>query len=159
MSLGKEIKQTIDTAGHEALLNIVHTANQLALLSARYFARFGVTQAQYNLMIIIKLEDRSLTQVEISERMVSTRANITALIDKLEKKGYVRRVSVDGDRRVYRVKLTEAGLKKVSGIEPKYVNKVRNIMTDFPDRESRQLSALLEKVRASLKSVEAKNEK
>jgi len=159
MSLEKEIKQRIDTVSHEALLSIVHTANQLDLLSSRYFTQFGVTQAQYNLLIIIKLENRSLTQVELSERMVSSRANITSLIDKLEKKEYVRRVSVEGDRRVYGVELTQAGLKKVSDIEPKYVNKVKSIMDGFSDKESRQLSMLLEKVRFAVKSLEGKNEK
>ena len=154
MSLQKEIKQHINSVRHEALLNIVHTANCMDKVSSRFFGKFDITEAQYNVMIVIKLERRNLAQVEISERMVSSRANITSLIDKLEQKGYVRRVAVDGDRRVYQVELTSAGLRQVDCVERQYVKAVEEMMAGFSGEEARKLSALLVKARQSLSAVE-----
>ncbi len=154
MSLDKEIKQKINSASHEAVLNIVYTANYLQKISGRFFRRFDITEAQYNVMVIIKLEKRKLTQVEISERMVSSRANVTSLIDKLQKKGYVRRLPVEGDRRVYQVQLTAKGIKKINEVEPEYVKTIEKIMACFSVGESRRLSRLLVKIRQSFKDIE-----
>ncbi|MCD4779018.1 MAG: MarR family transcriptional regulator [Candidatus Omnitrophica bacterium] len=154
MSLEKEIKQKINSARHEALLNIVHTNNYLQKFSRFFFDKLGITEAQYNIMIIIKLENRKLTQVEISERMVSSRSNITSLIDKLQEKNYVRRLPLEGDRRVYQVELTDKGMKKLAEVEPAYVKTVEKIMECFSVEESRQLSSLLVKIRKNLKEKE-----
>ncbi len=151
MSLEKEIKQKINSPRHEALLNIVHTNNYLQKFSRLFFEDLGITEAQYNIMIIIKLENRKLTQVEISERMVSSRSNITSLIDKLQKKAYVRRLPMEGDRRVYQVELTSEGIKKLSEVEPLYVKTVEKIMGCFSVEESRRLSSLLVKIRENIK--------
>lgn len=160
MSLYKEIKQKIDSPRHEALLSIVYTANYLDKISGRFFRGFDITEAQYNAMVIIKLENRMLTQVEISQRMVSSRANVTSLIDKLQKKGYVRRLPVEGDRRVYQVQLTDKGIKKVAEVEPGYIKAIEKIMDCFSVEESRKLSRLLVKIRQSFKDIEGeKNEK
>ncbi|MFH1777315.1 MAG: MarR family transcriptional regulator [Candidatus Omnitrophota bacterium] len=153
MSLEKEIKQKINSARHEALLNIVRTINYLTNISRCFFSKFRITQAQYNIMVIIKLEKRKLTQVKISERMVSSRSNITSLIDKLQKKGYVRRMSVQGDRRVYAVELTQKGKKKVTEVEPHYVKTVEKVMRSISLSESKKLSSLLVKVREGLGKV------
>ena len=154
MSLNKEIKQKIDSSRHEAVLNIVYTANYLDKISRRFFRNFDISEAQYNVMVIIKLENRKLTQVEISERMISSRANVTALIDKLQKKDYVRRLPVEGDRRVYQVQLTAKGVKKVEEVEPKYIKTIEKNMRCISADESRRLSRLLVKIRQSFKDIE-----
>ncbi|MBU1043586.1 MAG: MarR family transcriptional regulator [Candidatus Omnitrophica bacterium] len=154
MSLDKEIKQKIDSARHEAVLNIVYTANFLDKISRSFFSSFDITEAQYNVMVIIKLEKRKLTQVEISERMVSSRANITSLIDKLQKKNYVRRLAVVGDRRVHQIELTAQGIKKLEAVEPQYIKIIEQNMKRVSLEESRSLNRLLEKIRESFKSIE-----
>lgn len=160
MSLDKEIKQKINSSRHKAVLDIVYTANYLDKISRSFFRNFDITDAQYNVMVVIKLENRKLTQVEISERMVSSRANITSLIDKLQKKGYVRRLPVEGDRRVYQVQLTAKGIKKVDEVEPKYIKTVEKNMKCVSADESRNLSRLLGKIRNTFKDIEGvQNEK
>lgn len=158
MSLEKETKLKINSARHEALLNVVFTSNYLAKHSRNFFIKFGITEAQYNIMIIIKLENRKLTQVEISERMVSSRSNITSLIDKLQEKGYVNRLSVEGDRRVYAVELTDEGKKKLDEVEPIYDKTVEKIMKNISIDESKKISALLAKIRQDSIIVERENE-
>jgi len=153
MSLENEIKQEIKSFRHEALLNIVHTHNQLAKFSRLFFKKFRMTEAQYNIMIIIKLEKGKLTQVEISERMVSSRSNITSLIDKLQKKRYVCRVPLERDRRVYHVELMKKGREKILEVEPIYTKTVEEIMECFSLNESRNMSSLLVKVRNNLKEI------
>ena len=152
MSLSKEIKQTVNSPQHEAVLNIVYTANFLEKISRAFFKRFDLTEAQYNMMVVIRLEARKMTQVEISERMVSSRANITSLIDKLEKKKFVKRVPVTFNRRILHIELTEKGMKKLEEVEPEYINAVEIYTEEMNKEESKNLSRLLVKIRNSFKS-------
>jgi MarR family 2-MHQ and catechol resistance regulon transcriptional repressor len=72
------------------------------------FSRWGLTENHYNVLRILNGAGEPLSQAEMGRRMLSSRANITKLVDLLERQGYVRRM-VGEDRRVNLVELTEAG--------------------------------------------------
>jgi len=50
-----------------------------------------------------------LSSASLSRRLYVTPANITGIVDRLEKRGLVQRVSKEGDRRVALIALTESG--------------------------------------------------
>ena len=156
MSLSKEIKMQceINTKRHEALLNIVRTADFIWKLSESFFSPFGITGAQYNILIVLKLVNKALTQVEIGERLISSRANITLLLDKMEAKGLVKRERIESDRRVLMVDLTARGRKAVDTVEVKYVAEVERLMSCLTGTECKEMSRLLEKLRAALQGKE-----
>lgn len=155
MSLSKEIKMKggITSPGHETLLNIIRTANCIDKYSNLFFAKFGITDAQFNIMIIIEVEGKSLTQVEISERMISSRSNVTGLLDKLEKKRLVCRKKSSHDRRVFLVELTEQGRRLVKEIEPRYALVVSEIMESLSDKDSKAVSLTLVRLRQRLADI------
>ena len=156
MSLAKEIKMQceINTKRHEALLNIVRTGNVIWTLSDGFFSPFDLTEAQYNILIVLKLENKRLNQVEIGERLISSRANITLILDKMEKKGLVKRERIENDRRVLMVDLTAKGRKMVDRVEEKYVTEVERLMACLTESECKAMSRLLEKLRATLRRGE-----
>lgn len=155
MTLAREIKlnKEIDSIRHEALLNIVRTASLIEKISGTFFGKFHITEAQYNILIILKLEDKALTQIEIGDRLVTSRSNITSLIDRLEDKGFVKRKEDDEDRRIYTIHLTEQGRRIVDKVEKAYVGKVEEIMSHLNQSECKTISKSLEKLRESLRSV------
>jgi DNA-binding MarR family transcriptional regulator len=55
------------------------------------------------------IENESTTPGQLARRLMVTPAVVTGLIDRLERRGYVRRVSETGDRRRIHLELTEAG--------------------------------------------------
>lgn len=155
MTLAKEIrlKNEIESVRHEALLNIVRTANFIGKISNTFFARHRLTEAQYNVLIVLKLEAVALTQIEIGERLLTSRANMTSLIDKLEKKQYVRREEAENDRRVYKINLTEKGKHVLEKAEKAYVVKVEEIMSCIGEAECKTINRSLEKLRESLREA------
>ncbi len=152
MALHKELKMksAIATPGHEALLSVMRTASMIQKRAHAFFSTYGITDAQYNILIVLKVEDMGLSQVEIGERVVASRANITSMVDRLEKKGYVKRSTVEGDRRVFRVNLTKEGQKILSAVESKYLDEVKNLMSSLDKGECRKISMLLEKIRKNV---------
>lgn len=78
------------------------------------YSQFAVLEALYHL--------GSLTQGEISGKVLKSGSNITTVIDNLERDGLVRRERHDKDRRVIYVHLTEAGRKQVEAVLPNHVS-------------------------------------
>ena len=64
-------------------------------------SQFAVLEALYHL--------GSMTQGEVSAKVLKSGSNMTTVIDNLERDGYVRRERDAKDRRVIHVHLTEAG--------------------------------------------------
>jgi len=76
-------------------------------------SQFAVLEALYHL--------GSLTQGEVSTKVLKSGSNMTTVIDNLERDGLVRRERDAKDRRVINVHLTEAGSQKVDAVLPKHV--------------------------------------
>ena len=144
---------------HEAVLNIVRTANLLSTKAAQLFRQFDLTEAQFNVLFALKFADSEITQAELGKRLVVTRASITSVLDKLEHKGLVRRIDVPGNRRIHHVRLTSKGLELIEHVEPIYRAEVHGVLEGFDDDECRVLIESMEKVRAHVQRllmVEAK---
>ncbi len=72
--------------------------------------QYGLTPPQYAVLRIIGISRlKQLTMSEIGKEMTVTFANITTIVDNLEKLQCVRRQRDPRDRRLVKVELTEAG--------------------------------------------------
>ena len=156
MALAEELQ--LDTSfkdvRHEALLNVVHTANQLGLAGEALFRRFGLTQAQFNVLFALKYKTRDITQSDLGKRLVVTRATITSVLDKLEGKGFVARESVPGNRRIFHVSLRARGRKLIEKVEPVYREEIHRALGGLSEAECRALIRFLERIRARTVSVQ-----
>ncbi|MBW2028175.1 MAG: MarR family transcriptional regulator [Deltaproteobacteria bacterium] len=72
--------------------------------------QFGLTGAQSGVLRNL-VQDGPLSSVELSRRLHVTPSNITGIIDRLEKKGFVSRTRNSGDRRIVTIALTVDGEK------------------------------------------------
>jgi DNA-binding MarR family transcriptional regulator len=81
--------------------------------------------------------------------MLVNRANITTLIDRMEKASLVLRTSTD-DRRTNIIKLTAKGKKLFEKAEPLYAAMVKQAMAGFNQSQQKNLIISLEKVRTNI---------
>lgn len=132
---------------HETLLNVIHTANLLASAGSALFRRFDLTEAQFNVLFALKYKIGDITQSGLGKRLVVTRASITSVLDKLEAKGFVERMSVPGNRRIYHVSLTLKGTKLIDRVEPLYRAEVHQATAGLSDSDCRGLIKYCERVR------------
>ena len=158
MALKEELglKRGYDEPAHEALLNIYYTASMMKKRADVFFGQFGLTDVQFNLMALLRYQspnapDAGLSQAQISDMMLVNRANITSLVDRMEKAGFVARTSHANDRRFNIIKLTAKGNKLFTKVEPLYMKQVHNAMAGLDQSQIKKLASLLEKVRAKLR--------
>jgi DNA-binding MarR family transcriptional regulator len=71
--------------------------------------QFDTTLPRFDLLSQLERSPDGLKMNELSRRMMVTSGNITGITDQLVTEGLVERITVDGDRRAYRVRLTAQG--------------------------------------------------
>ena len=155
MSLEHELsfRKPIFLLPHEALLNIYYTASQLKKRADEFFRPFGLTDVQFNVMMLLEHQSdkgSGLSQVQLSDMMLVNRANITSLVDRIEKAGLVVRTADADDRRYNIIKLTTGGKKLLAKVEPLYAKEVKKTTAPLKEAEQKKLIKMLEKVRSKL---------
>ncbi len=131
----------------EAYLNLVRTYEHLASDFARLFKKHGLSDPQYNALRILRGEGRPLQVYQIAERMVTRQTDITRLVDRLEKAGFVRRERCGDDRRVVWVALTDKGKSVLKKLD-RPVNELHQAQfSHLSKRDLKSLSQLLFRAR------------
>lgn len=156
MALKEELglKRGFDEPAHEVLLNVYYTASMMKKRADAFFSRFGLTDVQFNLLTLLYFQsgrEGGLSQAQISDMMLVNRANITSLVDRIEKAGLVKRNAHANDRRFNIVKLTTKGKALFEKVEPLYIEQVRGVMNALNEAEQNRLMAMLEKIRNNLR--------
>ena len=150
MKLQQELrlKQPLASDNHEALLSLVRTSSLMQKLSDRFFSRFGLTDVQFNILMILK-EHRSegLSQQQLSEHLIVTKSNVVGLIDRLERSGYVTREAHPSDRRFNQIVLTSKGEQLEARIEKLYFKEVDKMMNVLSAQEKRSVIRAMERIR------------
>ena len=155
MGLKEELglKTDFTSPAHEALLNIYYTASIMKKRADDFFGQFGLTDVQFNLMNLLYYEsgkEGGLSQAQISDMMLVNRANITSLVDRMEKAELVSRTAHANDRRYNIIKLTSKGKNLYTKVEPHYLKQVKEAMAPLDAAELKRLAGMLEKVRRTL---------
>ena len=159
MPLEKELgfKKAVALPPHKALLSIYYTAVRLRKRAGEFLRQFGLTDVQFNLLMLLRHQSNSnggLSQAQLSGMMLVNRADITSLIDRMEKTDLVARTAAPSDRRCNIIRLTDRGGRILTQIEPLYADEVRRIMAGLNDKEQTKMMQALEKVRASIAAPE-----
>lgn len=90
------------------------------------------------------------TMSEIAQELLINVSTLSIAINKLEKKGYVRRIKNESDRRVVRIVLSEKGKRALSEHENFYFDIIREISSDMSEPEKREYIRILSGVEGLL---------
>lgn len=133
------------SVAEQSLTRLMRVGDRLWRASDERFAQWGLTDNHYNVLRILNGAGAPISQAEISRLMLSSRANITKLVDLLEERGFVQRQSC-GDRRVNLVALTAAGAKFIEETMPMVVGFAQEAMKPLTREEQKTLFSLLGKL-------------
>lgn len=144
--LKRRIKQArFESPAQEALLNLLVAAGHLRALVDEACERHGITQAQYNVLRILRgAHPDGYPRGEISARMVDRAPDVTRLIDRLESAGLVERVKGSGDRRLSVTRITRAGLSLLTKMDAPIRAINRTLFQRVPVKDLKQLSRICE---------------
>lgn len=118
--LAKTLKQNrpFVSLEQEVYLSILRTASELSYAVDQFFRPFDITPSQYNVLRILRGAGADgLCRNEISERMVTATPDMSRLLDRMERAGWVTRERADDDRRQVSTHITKSGMELLARLE------------------------------------------
>ncbi|MBU0480317.1 MAG: MarR family transcriptional regulator [Proteobacteria bacterium] len=105
-------------------------------------SQFGVLEALYHL--------GPMCQKEIAAKILKSTANLTTVIDNLEKRELVLRTRNQDDRRYFTIALTGDGEELMKNIFPGHAKRIAGAMGNLTAEEQKQLGILCKKLAGKL---------
>ena len=111
-------------------------------------APLDISHAQW-IVVLLLGDGTASTAAELCKTLVYYPGAMTRLLDRLQKKGVLRRVRSGGDRRTAQLVLTAAGRRLYPRILEALVDVFNRLLHGFRKSEVRQLEALLKRMLAN----------
>jgi DNA-binding MarR family transcriptional regulator len=140
-------KRPFARRAEEATVGLLLTADVVRRWGESLIAPHSVTLQQYNVLRILRgSRPDGLPTLEIAARMLERAPGITRLLDRLERKGLIRRQRCPGDRRQVLCVITDQGLAQVDAVTAA-IRRVRQPMNRLSQKDLGRLIRLLDAVR------------
>lgn len=114
---------------------------------SRLRERFDTTLPRFDLMAQLERAPEGLKMKDLSRRMMVTSGNVTGITDQLVAEGLVERVDVQGDRRVFLVRLTQRGRAQFAEMAHQHEQWIVEAFAALGERDIATLYRLLGKVK------------
>lgn len=106
---------------------------------------FDLTVAQYLALMSIYRAGSSRTMSELADETMQISATMTGIINRLEKRGWVRRELDPSDRRVWRVDLTTTGKQQIEVLEAERQTATESLFCQLSPQEREEFQMLIDK--------------
>ena len=122
---------------------------------SRLRERYATTLPRFDLMAQLERAPQGLKMNELSSRLMVTGGNVTGITDQLAGEGLVDRMTVTGDRRACRVRLTAKGRRVFREMAQQHEAWIVDAFSALSEREVATLHKLLGKVKDHARSQRA----
>ncbi|MDQ3555354.1 MAG: MarR family transcriptional regulator [Gemmatimonadota bacterium] len=117
------------------------------------FARVGVTQAQFRVLLAVWEQGGSegIAPSSLAEYLLLERATVSVLTSRMVERGWLARLPGE-NRRTFRLVLTEPGVELLQEVVPRAVELANRTLSEISIDNLRHMRANLETVEARLRA-------
>lgn len=117
-------------------------------------AQFGLPRREWGVMATLAVHEGLLSS-EIAERARLDRARTSRALSRLQERGWVQRLPIQGDRRRIAVHLTDEGRRMYALILPRMAQLHLDLVEVLDDAELAQFDALLARLQLQALALES----
>jgi DNA-binding MarR family transcriptional regulator len=149
MSLETEIQQTKFRNEHQkTVINLIYTYNWVGEQIKNFFEKEDITSQQFNILRILRGAGKPLSTLQIRQRMLDKMSDTSRIVDRLVKKGLVKKVICKSDRRLVDVSISDKGMELLQKLDQSE-EEMDAILKNLTVEDAVLLNSLLDKIRGS----------
>lgn len=134
----------------KTVINLMYTTRLIEEALVEVLKPYEITIQQYNVLRILRGQKGAPANLStIQERMIDRNSNTTRLVDKLIKKGLVKRQVCKANRRKVEIFITEEGTSLLITLDPITEANNSNILSALTNETLEQLNNNLDTLRTS----------
>ena len=112
--------------------------------------KFAITLPQFDVLSELERAGDPLTMSQLSKELMVSNGNVTGVIDRLEKSGFVKRERAEHDRRVQYIDLTKKGRRDFNKMAASHERWLAEMLSGLSPTDMKNLQRLLLKARQSV---------
>jgi DNA-binding MarR family transcriptional regulator len=113
-------RPTFDSPQQAAFLHLWRTYDCLKAIEEELFDKFDLSAQQYNALRLLRSAyPKSMRTLTLAKLLISRSPDITRMLDRLEKSGWIARERLADNRRVVEVKMTKSGIALLRKMDAK----------------------------------------
>ncbi|MAX25840.1 MAG: MarR family transcriptional regulator [Phycisphaeraceae bacterium] len=137
-------KHPFDDIREEVMLSLIRTTDQFTSQFKQLFGQHGLSDSSYNVLRIVGARGKQgIPSQSISKDMVHRDPDVTRLIDRLVKLGFVERQRCEEDRRVVYVIITDKGTQTLKTLKNPVKKLHEQQLGHLSDAKLKKLTRLL----------------
>jgi DNA-binding MarR family transcriptional regulator len=146
------VRPDLDLTTMARVARLMEVGRRMEARIAALAATAGVDLAEGDVLFTLRRAGapHRLSPSAISAALLVSSGTLTSRLDRLERKGLIRRVPHPTDRRSTEVELTPAALKAVDATVTHHVANEQAMLAALSEREQQQLDRLLRRLLAGL---------
>jgi DNA-binding MarR family transcriptional regulator len=141
-----------ETLSEKVLLGLVRLAEYLKREQTAVFKNYGLTFTQYNMLRVLNSSEQGRdTLSNVSRTMLVAASNLSGLVKRLEKNGFIIRKAHPNDERVTIVEITEKGRQTLLELDEDKDRDLEKILAPMSEEDK---LFILKKIKQTLKRSE-----
>jgi DNA-binding MarR family transcriptional regulator len=147
-----EVRPDLEVGALQVTARLSRLGPHLARRQEAIFSRFGLNRGEVGLLGSLRISGppyRS-SPTRLARGLMLSSAGVTSRIDRLERRGFVRRLADPNDRRGVMIELTDAGLEIVDAAVAANTISERQLLERLDPAEIAALEEILRKLLAGL---------
>lgn len=142
--MAKKQGKSLESTALSTFMKLLRCSESVANDVHRHLGNRGLTVSQYGILEAL-YHLGPLCQGELVEKILKSNANLTTVVDSLEKKSLVRRDRSGSDRRRVIVHLTKVGEALIARVFPRHAQKVAGAFACLSNSDKAALAKLLKR--------------
>ena len=118
-------------------------------LRSLFRTNFSVTLPQFDVLSELERSGQQMTMSELSRELMVSNGNVTGVIDRLERNGFVTRTRAEHDRRIQYIELTDKGRREFDEMARSHERWLDDLLSELSTNDMASLQQLLLKTRSS----------
>jgi DNA-binding MarR family transcriptional regulator len=132
---------------HKALLNLLYTTYWLKDRIHSTLKDFDLTNEQFNVLRILRGSlPKHMCVKDIGERLIEKSSNVPRILERLQRKGLIERISSDTDRRENVTVITSTALEMLDKLDVIIASEENEFMT-ISEEDAKLLNTILDQIR------------
>lgn len=129
----------------DSFVKLARAADSISLSISRALAQSGLTESQFGVLEALH-HLGPMRPCELATKLLTSGANMTTVIDNLEKRNLISREKIPEDRRSFTIRLTEEGQQLIADLFPRHAEFITSEMSALDPEEQESLGALCRKL-------------
>jgi MarR family 2-MHQ and catechol resistance regulon transcriptional repressor len=134
-----------ETRALNAFIKLMRATESLSARLGRALHASGLTYGQLSVLEALH-HLGPMHACDLGAKLLRSNANMTTVLDNLERVGLVVRERLEDDRRFVRVSLTPAGKKRIAAVFPAHVAEITGALAALTPAEQDELGRLCKKL-------------